>query len=206
MQSVVEQHWPERASGHHRIMVPVNLRTAEDACLPAANVVAMVNIDRRPQRWRDPARMLRVLHWELALVKRLRLGIIFVTLLAQLDTLFDSLRRFLPRDRCQATCVASNLGVVLTGVSSELVERVEFYPPIRPLTAAAFGIATHDGQLTVSLHYDAAALTSAQAGELLAGFAARLAGYGNADLEPGASETEAIAPVAPRGTTLASHS
>jgi hypothetical protein len=111
------------------------------------------------------------------LVKKLRLGLIFVQILHTLQTLFGSLRRFLPADRCQATCVVSNLGPVFAGIAPGLVRAVEFYPPIRPLTAASFGVSTYNACTTISLHYDAIALTADQAGELLSRFMQRLRDY-----------------------------
>ena len=174
LQSFVECYWPERKHSHQRIMVPTNLRSADDGELPAANVVAMVNIERRTHRWTDCDRMLHVLHRELAAVKRFKLGVVFVQILSVLQLLFGSLRRFLPRDRCQATCVASNLGLVLPQIAADSVRAVEFYPPIRPLTAAAFGIATHAGQMTISLHFDASTMTVEQGQELLERFVAQL--------------------------------
>jgi NRPS condensation-like uncharacterized protein len=181
IQAFIECHWPDRAKSHQRIMVPTNLRTTRDSELPSANVVAMVNLDRRTYRWTDRQQMLRVLHQELTAVKRLRLGVIFVQILAALQWLFGSLHRFLPTDRCQATCVASNLGVVLPHIEKDEICAVEFYPPIRPLTAAAFGVATHAGAMTVSLHYDASAMTVEQGTELLNRFLLQLQESGGFD-------------------------
>jgi hypothetical protein len=166
MQEWFELHAPEDRKRHKRIMVPMNLRADVDDTLPACNVVAMINVDRKPHHWRSPLRMLRVLHWELSIVKRLRLGVIFVQILAMLQKLFG-LERFLSRKRCQATCVVSNLGVVLPEFTNELVSGVEFYPPIRPLTTVAIGAATCRDRLNLSLHYDAAALTTEEAAWLL---------------------------------------
>ncbi len=167
IQEFVECHWPARSRDHKRIMVPTNLRVAGDERMPAANVVAMINLDRRPHRWTDRSRMLRVLHWELTAVKRLRLGVVFVQILHTLQMLFGSLRPFLPVDRCQATCVVSNLGPVFPTIGTEVIRAIEFYPPIRPLTSAAFGVATHGGRLMLSLHYDAAALSAEEGAELI---------------------------------------
>lgn len=183
LQVVIERHWPDRKRAHKRIMVPTNLRAIDDHLLPATNVVAMINLDRRPQRWTDPNRFLRVLHWELAVVKKLRLGVIFVQILHTLQALFGSLQRFLPRDRCQASCVVSNLGPVFAGIAPGLVRAVEFYPPIRPLTAVAFGVLTHNSCTTISLHYDASALTADQADELLEQAMLRLRAYERAEIE-----------------------
>ncbi len=167
LQEFIERHWPARTRDHKRIMVPTNLRVAGDERMPAANVVAMINLDRRPHRWTDRRRMLRVLHWELTAVKRLRLGVVFVQILHTLQTLFGSLRSFLPADRCQATCVVSNLGPVFPTIGTEVIRAIEFYPPIRPLTSAAFGVATHGGRIMLSLHYDASALSAEEGAELI---------------------------------------
>ncbi len=61
-QAFIERHSPERSGDHQRIMVPVNLRSASDELLPAANVVAMINIDRRPQHWTDVNRVVAALN------------------------------------------------------------------------------------------------------------------------------------------------
>lgn len=177
IQQFVERHNPARTKDHKRVMVPTSLRVRGDELTPAANIVAMINLDRRPHRWTDETRMLRVLHWELSAVKRLRLGVIFVQIIHTLWWLFGSLRRFLLADRCQATCVASNLGSVLPTIEADKVRAVEFYSPIRPLTAAAFGIATHADRMTISLHYDRAVLSADQGGELLDRLVERIRGY-----------------------------
>lgn len=166
LQEWFELNAPEQRRRHKRIMVPTNLRAEADLVLPAANVVAMVNIDRKPHHWKSPLRMLRVLHWELSIVKQLRLGVIFVQILGVLQRLFG-LERFLSRERCQATCVVSNLGIVLPKFTNDLVCGVEFYPPIRPLTTVAIGATTCGDRLNLSLHYDAAALTAEEATWLL---------------------------------------
>jgi hypothetical protein len=63
--------------------------------------------------------------------------------------------------------VASNLGVVLPNFDGHELAGVEFFPPIRPLTAAAFGVATYGGEMTISLQFDAAAISATQGAELL---------------------------------------
>lgn len=188
IQEFVECHRPTRTQHHKRVMVPVSLRASGDEHLPAANVVAMINVDRRPGRWADQKRMLKVLHWELTTVKRLRLGLVFVQILHTLHTLFGSLRPFLSRDRCQATCVLSNLGPVFAGFGPETIRAVEFFPPIRPKTSAAFGVVTYEGRIMLSLHYDANALSSDQGTELLDRFVSRLLQNGR----PVAAEEPAV--------------
>ena len=112
-QELIERQWPERAKKYQRILVLINLRAAGDERLPATNVVAMIYVDRCPHGWNDRRRMLRILHWELAIVKRLRLGIVFVMILQELQQLFGSIQRLLSPNTCHATSVASKLGPVL---------------------------------------------------------------------------------------------
>jgi hypothetical protein len=168
-----------------RVMVPVNLRTPRDRDLPAANVVALINLDRRPHRWRNPRQMLKVLHWEMSIVKRARLGLTFIRLIQIVHYLLGRLPQMMPRDKCLATCVLSNLGEpwqdsARLGPDGRLsagnvtVCRLELLPPIRPLTRAAFGVVTYAGELTVTLHYDRRALTPDEGRRLLAMLIGRL--------------------------------
>ena len=179
IQDLAANHWQARTRDHKRIMVPVSLRVNGDENIPAANIVAMINIDRRPHRWTDHTRMLKVLHLEMQAVKRLRLGLVFVQILNSLQIVFGSLRPFLSRDRCQATCVLSNLGPVLADIGPDVIRAIEFFPPIRPLTSVAIGIVTYQGQMALSLRYDANALSPDQAAELLDRFVSKLLRNGN---------------------------
>ncbi len=185
VQEHVAKHQPDLANKHKRVMVPTNLRVAGDEQTPATNIVAMINLDRRPGNWKHQRRLLRVLHWEMAAVKRMRLGLTFVQIVGAFRKWFGSLRPLLPLDRCLATCVLSNLGRSPAAFDPQLVRAIEFYPPLRPLTSASFGLITHDGQVMCSLHYDQAALSSDLGAELLEQFTRRLGGYATA---PGGSD------------------
>lgn len=195
VQEQVARQQPDLANKHKRIMVPTNLRVAGDEQTPATNIVAMINLDRRPGNWKNERRLLRVLHWEMAAVKRMRLGLTFIQIVGAFRKWFGSLRPLLPLDRCLATCVLSNLGRSPAAFDPQFVRAVEFYPPLRPLTSASFGLITHDGQVMCSLHYDQAALSSEQGGELLDRFITRLGGYAaaldDADAVHGASLSQA---------------
>ena len=157
-------HRPAARQQFLRVMVPTNLRTAADRQTPAANIVSLVNLDRRPARYADHRRLLKSLSLEMAIIKRCRLGITMHRL-AWLARRFGKFR-WLARDgRCLCTCVLSNLGDASVGGESasggnssaesrlELVS-LDFLPPIRPWTAAAFGVLSYRGQLAVTLHLD----------------------------------------------------
>jgi len=167
----IDQQVPSRRGAHVRVMVPVNLRTEAEQDLSAANVVAMINLDRRPRRWRNHRRMLRVLHWEMAAVKWARLGLTFIRAIQVTHYLMGRLQLLLAADQCQATCVLSNLGdpwrgSSLTGLDGRIlagdvtVRQLEMLPPIRPLTRVSIGAITYARRLTIALNCDQNVLTA----------------------------------------------
>jgi hypothetical protein len=164
-------------------MVPMNLRLAGDRQTPAANLVSMVNLDRRPARYASRRRLLKSLSLEMSIIKRCRLGITMHHVV-RLARRFKKLAWLLPADRCVCTCVLSNLGNAseILGPRTESdsspadgLELVsfDFMPPIRPLTAAALGVATYRGCTTITLHHDAS-MSAESARELLDNFVVRL--------------------------------
>ncbi len=184
-QDWIDRHRAEEKTGRVRIMVPINLRTRLHADMPAANCVCMINVDRRVHRWKDLGKMLRVVSWEMGLMKRWRLGVTMLRIIQLVHWITGSLKALLPRDRCLASCVLSNLGTPLRDSpladaegriragNVELVE-VELLPPLRPLTSASFGAASLGGRLTISLLADERMLGPDGGKELLALYARRL--------------------------------
>jgi hypothetical protein len=181
----IDQQAPSRRGAHVRVMVPVNLRTDSEHDLPAANVVAMINLDRRPRRWHNHRRMLRVLHWEMAAVKWARLGLTFIRAIQVTHYLMGKLQLLLAADKCQATCVLSNLGEPwrnspLAGPEGRIVagdvivRQFEMLPPIRPLTRLSIGAITYARQLTIALHCDQNVLTVDERRALLDHYVATL--------------------------------
>ena len=181
----IDQHAPSKRGAHIRVMVPVNLRTDDDGDLSAANVVAMINLDRRPLRWHNHRRMLRVLHWELAAVKWARLGLTFIRAIQVTHYFLGKLQLLLAADKCQATCVLSNLGdpwrkSPLMNSAGRFVagdvtlRQVEILPPIRPQTSLSAGAMSISSRLTVTFHCDRYVLTDEEAKELLGRYVGRL--------------------------------
>jgi len=176
-------HQPAARQQFLRMMVPTNLRGDADRATPAANIVSMVNLDRRPVRYASGRRLLKSLSLEMAIIKRCRLGITMHHVVG-LARRFGKLASLLPDDGCLSTCVLSNLGNISAAVEPtksgepavdsrlELVS-LNFLPPVRPGTAAAFGISTLCGCTTITLHHDAS-LPAESARELLDKFVGRL--------------------------------
>jgi hypothetical protein len=159
--------------------------------------VCMVNIERRVHRWKDPGRMLRIVSWEMSVVKRLRLGVTMLRIIQLVERITGSLKVLVPPDRCLASCVLSNLGAPLresplAGADGRIkagnveLEEIELLPPVRPLTSAGFGAATLGGRLTVSLLADGRTLGRDGGEEMLALYVRRLSETADR-VAPGAS-------------------
>ena len=96
--------------GWLRMMIPVNLRTAGDQLLPAANVVGSTFLDRRQPDFADAARLLRSIHKEMAFVKHWGLGHCFIALAEQCRRRPGSLERMIRTAKCRMSMVFSNIG------------------------------------------------------------------------------------------------
>ena len=168
-----------------RIVFPVNLRGPRDGALPAANVVAMVFLDRRVDRFRDRGRELGRITLETRLVKKLRTSLAFVRCVAMLAAIPGALDVLTRARRCYATGVFANLGEVFADaplprrqgrlITGRLVlEEVHSTPPVRPLTGVALSLLSYAGRMTLDLNYDRHHLTAEAAGQLLRQLVARL--------------------------------
>ena len=171
-----------------RIPTPINLRTAEDERLSATNVVGMVFLDRRPAEIDDRTALLAGIERQMREIKEKRLGLIFplsLRLACALPGAIPRMRRAAKKATCHGTAVLSNLGQPMLAehlprsdeklvAGGMTLERIEFLPPIRPYTLAAFGAITYANQLHLTLHFDSRGLSTADAEELLNHFAGRL--------------------------------
>ncbi|MGO8751190.1 MAG: hypothetical protein ACLQNE_35030 [Thermoguttaceae bacterium] len=166
-----------------RLAVPINLRTAEDRRAPAANIVSMVFLDRRAADFGDPADLLHGVHQEMGQIKRCRLGLTFLLSLSAIRTLPGCLARMADTDRCSATGVLTNFGIVMGRTSlptrdgnivagDVALEAIDCAAPLRPHTHVAMAALTYAGRLRILLHYDPRALLADQAESLLDTFMA----------------------------------
>ncbi len=177
-----------------RVMVPVNLRTRGDDAMPAANVVAMVFVDRKPAWYASSQWLLKTIAWELGLIKRFRLALAFVRGTALVRLIPGGLKFLTRANRCYATCVFSNMGKVLNdtplpyldeklSAGDLTLEAVESASPVRPHTSVAFSCVTYGGRTRLVLNYERYALSASAAAALFRTILAQV-GVGASSPEP----------------------
>lgn len=165
-----------------RVMVPVNLRKNDR--VPAANMVAMVNLDRRVGRWRSERTFRRWLRWEMQVVKWSGCGVTANRFL-QLQRWW--LGRWPMLDsppRCLASCLSSNLGDLAWSLDSasggtlrfgdRQVESFGVRAPLRPHSNLFVCFFTQSGQLNFNLTFDPDRLDDATVGRWFAVLRERL--------------------------------
>lgn len=170
-------------AGRLRVNVPINMRTADDALLPAANVVSMLFLERRGAACAAGGEaLLAGIQAQMNRNKRFRLGLIF-PLVLELVRKLGRLPSMATEERCRTTCVLTNLveplrdwpgpkdaiGRIVAGGLT--LESFEMYAPIRPQTQAAFTALSYGGCLNLLLHYDCGAIAAPAAVDLLRRFA-----------------------------------
>ena len=174
-----KEHVRNPKKGTLRIAVPVNLRTLADERMPAANVVSMVFLDRKPEKIQPTSSFYRGIHNEMQHIKRCGLGWTFIRGLTLYRRVFGNFRKMMRPDRCWATATVSNLGRLFADVplprrggrvqigdSLELIG-VEALPPVRSSTALGISVMTYADCLVINLHYDSAVLTRSDAQSML---------------------------------------
>ena len=168
-----------------RMMIPMNLRSGEDRLMPAANIVSSVFLDRRKPDCADPARLLRGIHDEMDLIKRLRLGFTFVFSTALCRWLPGGLEKQIRKDKCTISCIFTNLGTILAHVplacrddrivaGNVTLNDLDIVVPVRPYSCVTVAAAVYAHRLGVTLHYDPRPLTEQQANDLLEIFVQRI--------------------------------
>ena len=172
------QHAPGKSRDWLRLTVPINLRTPADLDMPAANVISMVFLDRRPSDMADRRQLLQGIHAEMQQIKRLGLGLTFVLSLWAVRRLPGGLPRMARKAQCSATSLLSNLGTLLADaplprqgdrivLGNAVLESIDAVGPLRPYTYAAFSVFSYAGQFCITLHYDPRAFSPAGASDLL---------------------------------------
>ena len=168
-----------------RMLVPTNLRTADDHVLPAANATSGVFLDRRGPDFADVGQLLRSVHKELTLAKRWRLGLTFVFLAnigqwlqggngekyrsdghntsSTLTNLGEPFAR-LPVSDCDGRVVAGNV----------TLEDIDFAAPVYPYGCVTVGVISYARRLGLTLHYDPRPLSEGQAADLLDTYVRRI--------------------------------
>ena len=162
-----------------RFFVPINERTPDDSTLSAANVMSAVFLERTPRQMTNAETLLRSIQSEMQTVKLARLGLLLIAAHWFLRRIPRVRNLVIRRSRCLASCVFSNLGVVLNRtplprqdgkicIGDVRLEGVEFFAPLRPLTHVTICIVTYAERLSVDLQFDSRAISRRQAEQLLA--------------------------------------
>ncbi len=166
-----------------RMMVPMNLRDESTQGLSACNVVSCVFLDRTGQQISNRAELLKSIHDEMQLIKQNRLGFIFIfSLWIKKISRWRSRRRALIAPvlrRCQTSLVFSNMGRLFDGraisttdtssltASAIFLESCDVLAPIAHLMNLAVTAYQYAGRITLSMRYDSAAFTRADATRLM---------------------------------------
>jgi NRPS condensation-like uncharacterized protein len=173
----------------HRLAMAINMRTAADIGMPAANVVSMVFLDRSAAELRDPAQALASVVAETRDVKTHGMGYALIRIAERASRWRGGMRHLVTLRRpwrCHTTTVLTNLGRAFHGsplrqvdgglvAAGDLVlQSIDVLPPVRHGTRVAFGVIQYAGGYFISAHYDEAAITRATAQDLLVRYVATL--------------------------------
>lgn len=169
------------------VCMPMNLRVADDAHMPAANKMMMSFLRRTPWECSEPSELLRSVHEETTFIKRTRRGVRLLEVLRIAIALTGKVPPKLLAKNSFATAVLSNLGrlagrdaglpiddegrIVAGGLS---IDRVVTAPNGRPGTAAVIVALTYAGRLCLSLRYESDALSQERAAVLLEAYLTQL--------------------------------
>ena len=157
----------------------MNLRQAADCCLPAANVVSMVFLDRKPPQIADPGRLLHSIHDGNGLDPPPPVGSNF------------HIVAFGPAFAAGRTGEAGRSGTLRSDLRSVQFGqghgrfapaaarredrswqrgpgRHRFFAPVRDGTAVAVALVLYAGELQICMQYDSRRITEAQAADLMA--------------------------------------
>ena len=146
--------------------------------MPAANMVSSVFLDRRGPDFDDPEALLRGIHEEMNLIKRLRLGFTFIFSTAICRRLPGGLEKRIRADKCTISCILTNVGAPFAHIPLDrrgecviagnvTLEDLQIAVPVRPYSCVTFAVALYARRLGVTLHYDPRPLSADQATDLL---------------------------------------
>ena len=170
-----------------RIMIPFNLRGPEDERLPAANVVAMLFMDRHAFWFRKRSWLLASTKLETRFFKLFRFPLSFIRSVQVMALIPGGMKLLAGTSKCYATSVLSNLGRMYPNArlprrdgklrAGELVlERIESAPPVRPNTSTSLSTLYYADKLTIVMNYDRFEFTADGAQQVLATIIEQLSG------------------------------
>jgi hypothetical protein len=147
--------------------MPKNMREPGDEQMPAANRMSYAFLTRQARDIADAAGLLDYVRNETDLVRRHKVGLLFLGNIAGILGVPGLLKWGLSGERCFATTILSNFGNVTRQIGCDYpsdegrlvvgnvrLERWQAVPPGRHLTRAAFCALTYAGRLNICLACD----------------------------------------------------
>ena len=113
------------------------------------------------------------------LIRRRQLGLIFVVVAVGPAGAAGRTGKRVNQDRCEATCVFSNLGRAMADsplprrnekivAGNVVLDGIDFFAPVRDGTAVTVALVYYAGGLQICMQYDSRRITEAQADDLMA--------------------------------------
>lgn len=185
--------WNERQRGAGRrrpicIMMPTDLRSADDYLMPSANMTGYTFLTRRRRELKSPEALLESIREQTAAIKHERTGAAWADMAYGASTVRGLLPFLLKRNLCFATAVLSNIAdpsrrftatfarkarQVICG--DTILEGITGVPPLRRNTRAVFSSSQYGNELTISLRCDPHYFRLEDAEELLQMYRRQLA-------------------------------
>jgi NRPS condensation-like uncharacterized protein len=175
------------STGKVRISIPMSLRSEIESAMPAANFVSMVFLDRTAAESVDYPALVESVTAEMNLIKKRRIGLTLIRVMALLTKFEVLLRLFLKLPRCMATMVLTNLGrpfaeSPLIGVDglvragNVILTDLDTWAPVRSKTHGSLSVNGYGGRLSLTLRYDSRWFSAADALSFLNSYVIELAG------------------------------
>jgi hypothetical protein len=176
--------WNESRRGRRgkriRILMPVDLRSPGDECMPAANMASYTFLERWPDECRDPRQLLRGVVEESLRIRRDGAGAAFIEAIGWGFTLRGAMPLAVAGSRCLASAIYTNPGDPTkrftarfprragTVVCGDLVlDQFCGSPPLRPKTHVALVTSAFRRKLTVCVRCDPRLFDAASAQQFL---------------------------------------
>ena len=151
-----------------RLLIPCDLRSADDRSTPAANIMSYAFLNRRGRDCEDAAVLLRGIQSEMDYIRREKASLYFIRTLEVLCWIPAGMRLGARTHDCFATCLLSNLGDPTRlfaarfprergqlRVGDLILEHISAYPPLRPQTHAGVIVGMYTNELSICFRFDA---------------------------------------------------
>ena len=173
MLAIAEWNTDNGVTHNIRIGMPINMRSAVEGHMPAANFTSMCSVERSPEQIRDPLQLLSSITRETTYIKENRLGFAFLLAANVASKIKGGMQSLLKQKKGNslATTIIANLGEVFRyatfpktadgflQVGNLKLTHVSLVPPVRQGTKVTFGVVTYMRRLALTMHFDQTAVT-----------------------------------------------